>query len=86
MWKKTIKRFGLFLLAIVAIIVALTGCNNDGNEVTDSSAQEKGKSLMYLEEKLKAAITEDMTLDEILDAFREVCQIPVEVEDDDVDE
>ena len=41
MWKKTIKRFGLFLLAIVAIIVALTGCNNDGNEVTDSSAQEK---------------------------------------------
>ena len=85
MWKKTIKRFGLFLLAIVAIIVALTGCNNDGNEVTDSSAQEKGKSLMYLEEKLKAAITEDMTLDEILDAFREVCQIPVEVEDDDDD-
>ncbi len=65
----------VFLLAIVAIIVALTGCNNDGNEVTDSSAQEKGKSLMYLEEKLKAAITEDMTLDEILDAFREVCQI-----------
>ena len=40
---------------------------------------------MYLEEKLKAAITEDMTLDEILDAFREVCQIPVEVEDDDDD-
>ena len=26
-----------------------------------------------------------MTLDEILDAFREVCQIPVEVEDDDDD-
>ena len=40
---------------------------------------------MYLEEKLKAAITEDMTLDEMLDAFKEVCQIPVEVEDEDDD-
>lgn len=85
MWKNAIKRFGLFLLAIVAMIMALTGCNNDGNKVTDSSGQEKGKSPMYLEKELKAAITKDMTLDEMLDAFREVCQIPVEVEDEEDD-
>lgn len=85
MWKKTIKRFSLFLLAIVAMIMALTGCSNHSNKVTDSSAQEKGKSPMYLEKELKDAITEGMTLDEMLDAFREVCQIPVEIEDNDDD-
>ena len=55
MWKKTIKRFGLFLLAIVAIIVALTGCNNDGNEVTDSSAQRERKISDVFGRKIKSS-------------------------------
>lgn len=83
MWKKIMQRISLSLLAIAGVAMVLTGCSNEGNQTPDSSVKEKGQPPTYLEKELKSAITDDMTLDEMLDAFAEVCQIPVKAEEDD---
>lgn len=66
------QRISLSLSAIAGVAMVLTGCSNEGNRTPDSSVKEKGQPPTYLEKELKSAITDDMTLDEMLDVMYRV--------------
>lgn len=80
-WKLQ-KKMKFVVIVAAALLIAIlfeTGCSDRGEYYTGwTYSHEKAETPTDLEEHLKASVSEDMSLDQMLAAFEEMCQYPVE--------
>lgn len=75
------KKYAIYVIVLLSLCPLLGGCFS--RPVTEVIAEPTARSLpdyedMEIYQALRNAVTEDSTLEEMVDAFEDMCSIPVE--------